>query len=55
MKIQYSNIVGISSDLSSCQRDIDTVVDVVSSWGLQLNAEKCCVKRFASKSLPSKM
>ena len=30
----------MSSDLSSCQRDIDTIVHVASSWELQLNAEK---------------
>ena len=37
----------MSSDLSSCQRDIDTKVHVTLSWGLQLNAEKCCGMRFA--------
>ena len=35
LKIQHSNIVDISSNLSSCQIDIDTIVHVVSSWGLK--------------------
>ena len=39
----------MSSDLSSCQGDIDTIVHVASYWGLQLNAEKCYVMRFARK------
>ena len=32
LKIRHSNIVDMSSDLSSCQRDIDTMVNVSSSW-----------------------
>ena len=47
LKIRHSNIVDISSDLSGCQRDIDTIVYVALSWGLHLNAEKCYVMRFA--------
>ena len=39
----------MSSDLSSYQRDISAIVHVDSSWGLQLNADKCCVMRFARK------
>ena len=39
----------MSFDLCRYQRDIDTVVHVASSWGLQLDAEKCCVMRFATK------
>ena len=35
----------MSSDLSSCQRDIDTIVHVAS----QLNVEKSCVMRFLRK------
>ena len=31
------------------KRDIDTIVDVASSFGLQLNDGKCCVMRFARK------
>ena len=38
-----SNIVDMSSELSSCQRDIITIVHVNSSGGLHLNAEKCVV------------
>ena len=49
LKIRHSNIVCISSDLSSCQIDIDTVVHAASSRGLQLDAEKFCVMRFARK------
>ena len=37
----------MSSDSSSCQRDIDTIIHVALSWELQLNAEKCRVMRFA--------
>ena len=44
-----SNIVDMSSNLSICQRDIDNIFHVASSWILQLNAEKCCVMRFALK------
>ena len=33
LNIRYNNIVDMSSDLSSCQRDIDTIVHVASSWG----------------------
>ena len=39
----------MSSDLFIYQRDIDTIVLVVSSWGLQHNAEKCSVMHFARK------
>ena len=39
----------MSSDSSSCQRDIDTIIHVALSWELQLNAEKCCVMCFAHK------
>ena len=49
LNIRHNNIVEMSSDLFSCQRDIDTLVRVTSSWGLQLNAKKCCVIRFACK------
>ena len=38
LNIRHSNIVDMSSDLSSCQRDIDTIVHVASSQGLQLNS-----------------
>ena len=44
--IRYSNIVDMSSDLSSCERDIDTIVHLASPWGLQINDEKYCVTRF---------
>ena len=37
----------MSSDVSSCQRDVDTIVHAASSRGLQLDAEKCCIMRFA--------
>ena len=39
----------MSSDLSSCGRDIDNIVHVASSWRLQLNAEKYFVMRFTRK------
>ena len=39
--IRYSKIVDISSDLFSCQRDINAIVHVASSWGLRLNAAIC--------------
>ena len=32
--VRHSNIVDLSSDSSSCQRDIDTVVHAALSWGL---------------------
>ena len=32
LSIRHSNIVDTSSDLFSCQRDIDNIVHVVSSW-----------------------
>ena len=43
LKIRLSNIVDMSSDLSSFQRDIDTIVHVATSCGLQVNVEKGCV------------
>ena len=49
LKIRHSNIINVSSDLYSCQKDIDTIVHVASSWGLQLNAEKYCVVRSTRK------
>ena len=54
LKVGHSNFVDTSLDLSSCQRDIDTIVHVALSWGLQLNAEKAeyCVldvRSFLSK------
>ena len=49
LKMRHRNIVHMPSDLSSCQRSIDTLVDVTSSWGLQLSVEKCYVTRFAQK------
>ena len=49
MKIRQSDIVNISSDLSSCQKDIDKIAYGASSCGLQFNAEKCCAMRFARK------
>lgn len=33
-------------DISRCQRDIDTICSVSSSWGLSLNPDKCVVLRF---------
>ena len=39
----------MSSDLSSCQRDIDTIIHFASSLGLQINTEKCCAMRFAHR------
>ena len=39
----------MSSDLSSCQRNIHSIVHAASSSALQLNAEKCCARRFARK------
>ena len=41
----------MSSDLSSCQRNIHAIVHAASSSALQLNAEKCCARRFARKKL----
>ena len=52
--MRHCNIVDMSSDLSSCQGDIDTIVHVALSWGLQPNAEEYSVMRFARKSLLSK-
>ena len=40
LNVRHSNIVDISSDLSSYQRDIDTTDHITSSSGLQLNVEK---------------
>ena len=39
----------MSSDLPSCQRDVDSLFHVALSCELQLNAEKCCVMGFARK------
>ena len=62
LKIQHSKIVDMSCCQrnintivhwilfdSSCQRDINTIVHVASYWRMQINVEKCCVMRFASK------
>ena len=52
LKIRHSNIVDMSSDLSSCQRDIDNLVHAASSWRLQFNAEKnavLCVLHLRSR------
>ena len=54
LNIRLSNIVDMSSDLSSCQRNIDTIIHVASSWGLQLNAQNCCVCVLDVKSFLSK-
>ena len=38
LKIRHRNIVVMSSEFSSSQRDINTIVHFASSWGLQHNA-----------------
>ena len=57
LNIRYGNIFVciFVSDISSYQRDIDTIVHFASSsCGLQLYAEKCPVMRFAVRNLLSK-
>jgi len=46
LKVRRSNPTEMALDLSACQRDIDVIVDVARSWGLELNAGKCSVLRF---------
>ena len=38
--------VAASIHVLNCQRDINTLIEISRSWGLELNADKCSVLRF---------
>ena len=45
-RVQHRKSCGLL-DLSLVQRNIDTIFQVASSWGLYLNSEKTCAMRFS--------
>ena len=46
LKIYHDNTFTLARVVSSCQRDIDLVLQVTQSWGLFFNSDKCVVLRF---------
>ena len=46
LKIAKANIHQMAEDLSSCQRDVDMLQGVATSWGLRFNVSKCEMMRF---------
>ena len=46
LKICPSSPMSLATGASSCQHDIDNIYSVATSWGLDLNREKCVVLRF---------
>ena len=47
LSIRHDNIPNMVQDFAGCQMSIDTIAAVASSWGLELNKDKCCVLRFS--------
>ena len=50
LKIARANICQMTEDLSSCQRDVDTLQCVATSWGLRFNVGKCEMMRFGGSA-----
>ena len=50
LKVARTDIRRIAENLSSCQRDIDVLQRVATSWGLRFNVGKCEVLRFGRGS-----
>ena len=46
LSLRSDSVLHLAQDLSGCQRDIDTVMRVAESWGLNFNSSKCAVLRF---------
>ena len=50
MRIRYASVANYTFDVNLCQTDIITLQHTASSWGLNLNHDKCTVLRFRRKS-----
>ena len=46
LPIRLCDTSNTSQDITLCQNDINSIVEVSDSWGLTLNAAKCSVLRF---------
>ena len=46
LNVRHQNILHAALDLSSCQKDINSILEIAGSWGLKLNVNKCSVLRF---------
>ena len=46
MATKLSDCVDVATHVLDCQRDIDVLVNVSKSWGLNMNVDKCAVLRF---------
>lgn len=46
LNIRHNSTSEMLRDVSSCQKDINSIVSTAESWGLTLNPAKCAVLRF---------
>ena len=49
--IKTDSAFNMMHDMVSCQRDIDCLYRVSSSWGLTMNVAKCAVVRFSRRAV----
>ena len=49
LSAKLTNPVEATLHVLNCQRDINTLIDVSRSWGLEMNVDKCSVMRFQRK------
>lgn len=52
MKIRLSTPFMLALDVSSCQKDINTISSGATSWSLDLNKDKCEVLRIRHSYVP---
>ena len=45
LKVRHDSCTNLASDVSACQKDIDTIHKVATSWGLHFNPSKCVILR----------
>ena len=51
LAIKTDSSHNIIQDMTTCQRDIDCLYRVSSSWGLMMNVAKCAVVRFSRRTV----
>ena len=51
LRIHVRSITTLAVGVSSCQKDIDMIVQVAESWGLFLNFDKCVGMRFHRRQI----
>lgn len=51
ISVETNSLHAVQFNMASCQRDIDSLHKVASSWGLSMNTNKCVVVKFQRRPM----